>query len=633
MKPLLQLWVLLSFFTGISSVDAYAQSPVKDTVRRQGGFILSVPIYYLPDSLIRDTLQYEFVKIKNIASKSKLTREIYKMIFVDPRPGRINVMRTQNSEERFDGYTGKTINKIFIQILPPYGSSVYDTTYVEYDPGWLKTVANKVHMSTAERVIRKQLTIKPGMELSPFEIVQNEILLRELPYIDDASITVDTVKGDTNAVNLYLVCKDEFSWGAEVNTNFINAFKIELENKNFIKLGHDIKYQISYKGTKDKRWGNIVDYSINSIFGTHMDLHGYYRNDYLEKLLRVNLDKPFLTSMIKWAGGIGYTRVYYSDNLPDLNIRRLNIPFNYYAPDLWLGYSFQLGQKYSYNQNLYITGRYFSTIFDKRPRVSSDTNQFYYNRDSYFAAFTYTKIKYYKANLIYDFGRTEDIPTGLYLSFLTGFEHNEFQRSGYLGFEGRYSHFNKHTERFYSVKAAIGSYVNKSGFERGLLKIGASHISNLISLADYRFRFYNDINYIRGIRRYPDDYLYFQDVDLKEFSSDTLRGNQKLSATIAATLFLPVIKRGFRASVSGFFDVGVIAPRNEQLFKCKSYFGIGLGLNLRNDNVIIKNISFRLAYYPRVPEDMRSIQTTMSGRTTDGFYDYRVHKPQVLEYK
>lgn len=46
-------------------------------------------------------------------------------------------MRTQNSEERFKAYSGKVIHDISIVVLPPYGTSVYDTTYFEEDrDGW-----------------------------------------------------------------------------------------------------------------------------------------------------------------------------------------------------------------------------------------------------------------------------------------------------------------------------------------------------------------------------------------------------------------------------------------------------------------------------------------------------------------
>lgn len=117
---------------------------------------------YLPDSLIRDTLRYEYTKIKDFAYKAKWTKELYKMVFVNPHRGYLNVMRTQNSEERFKAYSGKVIHDISIVVLPPYGTSVYDTTYFEEDMGWLKNLANKTHMKTAEKVIRRQLTINPA---------------------------------------------------------------------------------------------------------------------------------------------------------------------------------------------------------------------------------------------------------------------------------------------------------------------------------------------------------------------------------------------------------------------------------------------------------------------------------------
>lgn len=593
----------------------------------------TVPVMFRPDSLIRDTLRYEYTKIKDIAYKNRWTKELYKLVFVNPVPNRISVMRTQNSEERFSGYAGKTIKDIAIKVLPPYGTSVYDTTYYEESLGWLQSTANKTHMRTANGVIRKQLTLKPGMKLEPFELVQNEILLRRIDYMDDATIVVSEVAGDTNAVNLTVICKDELSWGGNLGSNFINSFDIGLKNKNFMKLGHIVNYEFSYHGTKDKRWGNSLEYKINSIFGTHADLWGFYQNDYREKLVRLSLDRSFLTATMKWAGGVSAGRIFYSDNLPDRNVTRLEELFNYHYQDVWLGRSFQLANRYSYNRNLYLTGRFFTTFFNNRPEVSSDTNHFYYNRLNYFLAFSYMKIKYYKANLIYDFGRTEDIPTGLYAGLTTGFENSEFGRSGYIGTEYRYSHFNKLSERYYTVEAMLGSYVNKSGFERGLVKFKAGHISNLCNIGTYRFRFYNTVAYTRGINRYPTDYLYMQDRDIRGFRSDSLRGNQKLSASLSATLFFPFIKKGFRMSLSGFLDGGAIASNKRSITTGKTYWGLGAALNVRNDNLVIKNISFRFAWYPTIPMDGRSIQAILYSGVKGGFYNYNVSKPQPFVYE
>ena len=56
---------------------------------------------FLPDSLIRDTLQYEFSKIKEVAYRRKWTKELYKMIFVNPRKINIDIVQTENSEDRY----------------------------------------------------------------------------------------------------------------------------------------------------------------------------------------------------------------------------------------------------------------------------------------------------------------------------------------------------------------------------------------------------------------------------------------------------------------------------------------------------------------------------------------------------
>ena len=56
-----------------------------------------VSLAYLPDSLIRDTLRYEYARIKEFAYRTKLTRELYRMFFINPAEGNLKVINTQNS--------------------------------------------------------------------------------------------------------------------------------------------------------------------------------------------------------------------------------------------------------------------------------------------------------------------------------------------------------------------------------------------------------------------------------------------------------------------------------------------------------------------------------------------------------
>ena len=202
-----------------------------------------------------------------------------------------------------------------------------------------------------------------------------------------------------------------------------------------------------------------------------------------------------------------------------------------------------------------------------------------------------------------------------------------------MGAQARYSHFNKYTERYYAMDVALGSYVGEDGFERGVLRIEGNHISNLCRLGNLKFRFYNDVRYLRGIRRYPADYVYMEDRDIRGFSSDSSRGNQRLSLSLASTFFLPYIKKGFRIAVSGFVDAGMLAAEGHALSRSKAYWGIGAGLNLRNDNLAVKNLSLRFTFYPTVPVDGRTIQAVVTSGQRGGFYDYRVTKPQVIQYE
>ncbi|MFR7879523.1 MAG: hypothetical protein ACLU4J_25765, partial [Butyricimonas paravirosa] len=163
--------------------------------------------------------------------------------------------------------------------------------------------------------------------------------------------------------------------------------------------------------------------------------------------------------------------------------------------------------------------------------MSSDSNHFYYDRDRIMGALTFTKIKYFKANLIYDFGRTEDIPSGLSGTLLFGYEKSDFTEYGYLGTEWHYSWFNKYTERYYAWYAALGTFLNGYTAESGVFKVGSQYISRLYDLSRHRLRFYSNVDYVLGIKRNPDDNIYFEDANIRGFDSDTTRGTQRLSAS------------------------------------------------------------------------------------------------------
>lgn len=60
--------------------DRYGLIPIESQVISR-----KPPLAVLPDSLILDTLRFEYTKIKQFAYRKKLTRELYKLFFIPLR--------------------------------------------------------------------------------------------------------------------------------------------------------------------------------------------------------------------------------------------------------------------------------------------------------------------------------------------------------------------------------------------------------------------------------------------------------------------------------------------------------------------------------------------------------------------
>jgi hypothetical protein len=595
------------------------------------------PAVFMPDSLNRDSLHYEFTRLKEFAYRRGWSRQLYRAIFPRLPGGNIEVIEAENSEARYKPREGRVIREVRVMVLPPFGTSVRDTSYARDSTRWFEAVANSVHGRTAERLVRRHLTVGPGDRVVPFELVQNELLLKELSSVDDALIRVVEVPGDSTAVDLHVTCRDEFSWTGSGSTNFMYNAEIGIENRNLWGIGHLAGYEATYRGRKEHKWGHQASYAIQNLFSTRVDFRGNYQHTQENNLFTLELEREFLTSRTRWAGGAAFKRVYASAMLVDKDIARPVELFNYRLVDAWGGYSGQWPRRYTFNQNFFITARYTGIRFIDRPLVSPDSNHFYYNRDTYVGALSYIKLKYFKANLIHDFGRTEEIPSGLYGTLIAGYEKHDFDDFLYLGTGWVYSWYNVHADRFYSLSAALGTFFNSYTLESGVFKLDGNYISPLYRLGRNRFRLYARLDYTRGIHRNPGDSIHFREKDIHGFGTTTTRatlsGNHRLSASFSTTLFLSRVKWGFRTSLSAYSDVGMLAPGDAALLKSPLYWGLGASLNLRNDNIVFKNLSIRLAYYPRITGDLRHLHLSAYSNRASGFHDFKVKRPEPIRYE
>ena len=591
----------------------------------------------IQDSIHLETSSSNFWREYIDTRKSNMGKTISRLIITPPKQKTI-IDPTLNTARRFDEHKGKRISKIDVRVLPPYGAKVYDTVAPDYKSmAWYKKLINATHIKTSKRLITRQLTTKVGSYVDPFTLVQEEISLKTMKNIDDVLIILYQDPDEENAVIMQVICKDDFSWTGAVETDFTHSFKGEVSNSNLFGLGQYMEYSFKYNARKWKRCGNIFRFEYPNIVGTHINSTIYYRNDDKDKLLTIHFERPFLTNVTKWAGGIGFERVYYSYDLPDKRVDWAEAKFNYRYEDVWAGHTILLNEKHRFNRTIHLTGRMYGTNM-KNPTDTIDMEQvhFYKDRLNLLLSIQFTSLKYYKGLQIFDLGRSEFVPTGFNIGFIGGYEWSAIQPSGYIELFGNYSFFNDETERYYGASLTVASFVNiLNGFNRGMLNVTATHISSPKSIGDFTCRIYANTTYTLGYNRYSKEHLFITDNEIRGFRADSLFGNKKLGLSIGATSFSPLLKYDFRVAVGAFVDMGVIAEKNRSILKSKSYFGVGVQLNIQNNNFLVKNLSIRLAYYPRVPEigNSRDYSAIISSWSKNGFHDYKVEKPQISVFK
>ena len=143
---------------------------------------------------------------------------------------------------------------------------------------------------------------------------------------------------------------------------------------------------------------------------------------------------------------------------------------------------------------------------------------------------------------------------------------------------GNYSYFNRENEHYYGASLTLATFLNKeNGFNRGLLNVTAQHISNPLPLGDFTYRIYSNATYTKGFKRYPNEYLFMTDNEIRGFKADSLFGGQKMGLSIGATAFSPVLKYDFRVAVGAFVDMGVVAEQEKSIMKSKEKKFLKLG--------------------------------------------------------
>lgn len=500
---------------------------------------------------------------------------------------------------------------------------------------WLEKTANRLHNTSSQSNIKKLLYLQEGDTLDAFNTAEDERLIRNLPYIKDAQFIVIPVMGSADLVDLYLLVKDQFSWGFNIDAGSLTSTSAELYNQNLYGRGHEIKSGFEYNSSKEQKWGYIASYKIPNIGRSHISAGITFSDNYKKSLIELSVKRKFETYMTKYAGGLILSKTMHSDKINSNDPILNEEPLDFDYASAWFGRSFKLESKKKLAKTqLFSTIGYSSLNFFKRPRVKPDLNEFFHNKRLYLASLTLNQTQYFKSNLIYNFGRTEDIPYGYLMQVTVGFEDREFSYRRYLAFEyQRATHFYK-TKAYLFTKFAIGGYFNRDHYEQGNLILQNKLISRLRKSGRYRFRNFVELNYSLGIRRFPEEFITLNTpTGIRGFKSLEATGTQRLTLKLEHITFTPFIAGGFRFALFNFVDIGTIGSNQNQPFENRAYYGAGLGLRLNNENLVFKTIELRFAIYPKAPHDFSSPQYGISGEDRPKFSNFSVDRPKTIDFE
>lgn len=596
-------------------------------------FLLDTVNERSPKRNLNDGSQF-YNSLKRGAGKRKFTKELYNLFFVSPdKLNPTDTIKTERSETAFLQYQGKTIRNITVRVLEPFGPTLYDTTQIAQT--WLETTGNKLHHTSRRNHLRKLLRLNEGDAVDPYNLADNERLIRELSYIKDAYFRVIPVLGSQKLVDLQLWVKDQFSWGANIKVGSLTSTDFEIYSRNLYGLGHEFSNSFEFDSDKDQKYGYTGRYKIRNIRRSYIDATFTYQNTYEKAVFQVDLDRSFATYNTKYAGGFTLSQTMRSDEIhkDDPIINEIPLDFNY--GNIWFGRSYKIKSSNKFaRRKLYVTGRISSREFFERPEVGPTLNQSFHNNNNYLASVSLSQIQYYKSNLIYNFGRTEDIPYGSLAQITMGYEDREYSHRRYLGFDFQKAVFLNKSRTYFFNRVALGGYFNSRKFEQGVLLGQTKLFSRIYNLGQLRLRNFANLQYTLGIRRFPEEFIsLFTDTGIRGFSEEDVIGTQKLVLNVESVAFTPYTLGGFRFAFYTFADMGFIGSNNKNILKEKFYYGVGFGVRLRNENLVFKTIQLRLAFYPKAPSDFNQFEYRISGEERPKFNNFRVTQPKIVPFE
>jgi len=544
----------------------------------------------------------------NKPTKWKQLREriVNSVSIVVPNDTAIN-SNTPITNNEFEPYSGKIIRNIYYQQIP-YGIELYDTSYRQNK---LQKFIDGIHIDTKKSVLKSFLFVKEGEALNPYKLADNERILRDLNFMQDATFDIlNTIYDDS--VDIIVTTKDVFSIGADINTVSPKFVSLAVSDNNF--LGQAQKVQVGYVFDKNRSPNSGVEfiYQKYNIANTFISLdfrHSSIRNSSLqagqyEKNSGIYLSRPLYTSNAKWAGAIGASTTDALNTF--INKDSLFRSYSFNTTDIWGGINLKTKQKnyqqVDYRKGDFLAIRYFSKQFINTPTIIPlASKQQYFDVSSLLLEYSKYNINFTKTTHIFGFGRTEDIPFGYNKRFTTGVNSFEKQQRFYVGVDLEKLVLDK-KGNYYNYLISMGTNINKGNkFQDNSLLAFIGVYTKLIKRKRYLLRSYLSASVATIVNRTAYNALTINSVyGIKNFNNDTLQGNRRATLKAESFLFSKWQLLGFKIGFLGFGEVSAFGGDLPTTKSINIFSALGTGLRIRNEGLVFGTIEAKATWFPKV---------------------------------
>ncbi|MBE0676593.1 MAG: hypothetical protein IH591_18205 [Bacteroidales bacterium] len=624
----------------IDPVSLWSQEITSDTIvfirrgsiiKTQAGFsiIAKDSTFVLPSSLKlinARTDQGSRVYSDSLMAKAMRTsfgKRLYDMVIVEPESYDSKVIRNRSLED-FEPFNGLLVSSIRILRLDPFGSNLLDPEYSSEKRS--DKFLNRTHVLTRENIIAKYLLFAKGDTITGLALSESERTLRNLRFINDVRIVVVPIS--EYEADIIVITRDDYSAGVDFSYRNPDVGEFSLFERNLAGRAHSLDIGLPYNMQVSNRFGIRVNYSISNIARSFADLDVFMKSTYKERSYGFNLSRDFISAESDYAGGITVKEVYTTT---DVDTSPRIFPLEYTYQDYWLARSVMIDRESL--ARLIFGVRYINNNVFERPEIDPLSYYRLQKYRLYLASASFSIQKFYKTSFIFNYGRTEDIPYGGLAVFTAGREFNEFKSRTYVGSAfswgnspGRIGYFN--------ISAGASAFILNKSTEQGVIDMSMNYFTGLITGGNWKVRGFLSLKHTRGFDRYSDEYLTLgRDEMVTGFTNDSIRGQQRSVINIETVAFSPLKISGFTFAFFGFTDLAWLGKGYNQLPGSSPVKGIGAGVRVRNNNLIINTFQLRLTWYPGIPPFSDTHYLNVSGEQVLNHRGFDAGPPALIVYR